>query len=66
MLFEEIKKAEQNKGQQKVSDDEMSEGESDREDEGSDLSPAKCSYLFGVIKNKQFKSLSRCRMRKKK
>jgi hypothetical protein len=63
MLFDEIKNADENKDFEKNSDDELSEGSSDGEDEQNDLSPAKASYLFQLIKGASFKTLSKCRLK---
>jgi len=64
-LFEEIKKAEEEKGLEKISDDEVSEGSSDKEDEDNDLSQAQATLLIDVIKGGKCGSVSRCKMRVK-
>ena len=53
LLFEEIRAAEAHKRQAMVSDDEMSEGSSDQEDEAEDLTPSKLKFLYQIIKNRK-------------
>ena len=54
-LFEEIQKMEEEREFQKNSDDELSEGSSDGEDEKEDLPSSKIKQLFQIIKNKKNK-----------
>lgn len=52
-IFEEIKKADEEKEINKNEEDDISEGSSDGEGQKDDLSPQKLNFLFQIIKNKK-------------
>ena len=54
-LFEEIKIAEEKKKEEKVSDDEISEGSSDNEGKEDDLPAEKMQEIYKMIKKKKYK-----------